>query len=77
MNHVLIPQSALQCLLHSSWFCNCLFMSVLQVAHNYHKKEDPVFCSKTDVDHWASPSKSSLGDDVIITSPYWAGHAEP
>lgn len=72
MNHVLIPQTALQYLLHSSWFCNCFFMYILQVVYNYHKKKDPVFCSKTVLDHWPSPSKSSLGDDVIITSCYWA-----
>ena len=56
---------------HTSQGCSCFFMFVLQVAYNCHKKKDPVFCSKTVLDHWASPSKSSLGDDVVITSPYW------
>lgn len=68
MNHALIPHTALQCLLHSSWFCKCFFISVLQVAYNYHKKKDPVFCDKTVLDHWVCPSRSSLGDDVTITS---------
>lgn len=71
MNHALIPQTALQRLLYSSWFCNCFFISVLQVTYNYQKKTDLVFCAKTVEGHWASLSRSSQGDDVPITSPHW------